>query len=52
MKRLFILIMCLSFFIVGCKKEESEVGDIAALRNASAATSTATTVIDEVINIY
>ncbi len=28
MKRLFIIMICLSFFIVGCKKEENETGDI------------------------
>ena len=28
MKRVFIIMMCLSFFIVGCKKEENETGDI------------------------
>ena len=39
MKRLFILIMCLSFFIVGCKKEESEVGDINYKKNVDVMTS-------------
>ena len=39
MKRLFILIMCLSFFIVGCKKEESEVGDINYKKNVDVMTN-------------
>ncbi len=39
MKRLFILIMCLSFFVVGCKKEESEVGDINYKKNVDVMTN-------------
>lgn len=39
MKRLFILIMCLSFFIVGCKKEDSEVGDIDYKKNVDVMTN-------------
>lgn len=33
MKRLFIILMCLSFFIVGCKKEEETRGDINYKKN-------------------
>lgn len=39
MKRLFIIMICLSFFIVGCKKEESEVGDIDYKKNVDVMTN-------------
>lgn len=39
MKRLFIIMICLSFFIVGCKKEESEVGDINYKKNVDVMTN-------------
>ena len=39
MKRLFIVMICLSFFIVGCKKEESEVGDINYKKNVDVMTN-------------
>ncbi len=33
MKRLLIIMMCLSFFITGCKKEETTTGDISYKKN-------------------
>ena len=39
MKRLFIIMICLSFFIVGCKKEDSEVGDINYKKNVDVMTN-------------
>ncbi len=36
MKRVFVIMICLSFFIVGCKKEEQETGDINYKKNVDA----------------